>query len=174
MAATETISGVVIRVPLPAALDGIRRRHDTGAAAGVPAHITILFPFLPVAELTPILRRQLVAIAGTVAPFEVRFSAVGRFPGVVYLVPEPDAPFRRLTAEFATRFPAYPPYGGAFDEVVPHLTLAESDSAPLDSIAMAAARSLPFRRDVQAIELLIPDGGERWHRRWRIPLGIRP
>jgi 2'-5' RNA ligase len=174
VAATEPISGVVIRVPLPATLEGVRRQHDIAAASGAPAHVTILFPFLPVTQLAPSVRQELVRIAGTVLPFEVRFARVGRFPGVVYLVPQPAAPFRRLTEALAERFPAYPPYGGTYDEVVPHLTLTESDSAPLDAIADAARRSLPFTHCARAIELLTEDGSHRWRRHWRIPLGIRP
>ncbi|MDO8484342.1 MAG: 2'-5' RNA ligase family protein [Candidatus Limnocylindrales bacterium] len=174
MPTTEPISGVVVRVILPGALGRARRRHDVAAASGVPAHVTLLFPFLPVAQLEPHVRWELAEIAGGIAPFEVRFADVGRFPGVVYLRPEPAAPFARLTASIVAQFPDYPPYGGAYLEVVPHLTLAESGEAPLDAIAVAAKRSLPFTRHVSAIDLLTEDGAGRWHRHWRIPLGVRP
>jgi 2'-5' RNA ligase len=116
-------------------------------------------------------RRDLAAIASTVKPFDVTFAAVGQFPGAVYLIPEPSAPFAALTAAIATRFTGYPPYEGAFDEVIPHLTLVESTTAPLDEIAAAVARYLPFSRHVAAMEVLIEDGGERWRGHWRIALG---
>lgn len=174
MPTTDIVSGVVVRVTLPGALERVRRRHDVAAASGAPAHVTLLFPFLPVARLEPCVRRELAEIAGGVAPFEVRFAEVGRFPGVVYLAPDPAASFARLTASIVAQFPDYPLYGGAYPEVVPHLTLTESDEAPLDAIAVAAQRSLPFTRHVSAIELLTEDRGGRWHRLWRIPLGVRP
>ena len=59
---------------------------------------------------------------------------VGRFPTVVYLAPEPSEPFDRLTEAIDARFPDFPPYAGAFDGVIPHLTITESAAAPLDDI----------------------------------------
>ncbi len=94
--------------------------------------------------------------------------------GVAYLAPEPASAFTALTASIVARFPEYPPYGGAHAVVIPHLALAESAVAPLDSIDVIATRSLPFSRRISAIEVLAegPDG--RWHRHWRVPLGVRP
>lgn len=173
MPATDPITAVVVRVALPRGLERLRRRHDAAAAAGVPAHVTLLYPFLPVGDVGPATRRELVAIASRVAPFDARFATVGRFPGVVYLVPEPASPFAELTAAIWSRFGAYPPYGGAHDDIRPHLTLADTLDAPLDEIADEAANWLPFDRRVGTIELLAQEGGVRWHSRWRIPLGIR-
>ena len=49
----------------------------------------------------------------------------GSFPdGVLYLAPEPAEPFGALTEAFAAAWPEYPPYGGSFTDVVPHLTVA--------------------------------------------------
>ncbi len=165
---------MVVRITLPAGLERLRRRHDPAAAAGVPPHITLLFPFLPVSQLGPGVRRDLATIARGVAPFDVSFSGVGRFPDAVYLVPEPAGPFADLTTAIWARFGAYPPYGGAHAEVLPHLTLADSSTAPLDGIASQAARWLPFDRHVGALELLAQEGQTRWRSRWRIPLGVRP
>ena len=158
----EPVSGVVVRATIPAALDRIRRRDDRAAASGAPPHVTILFPFMPVARLRPGVRQALAEVAAGVDPFEVRFARVGRFPGAIYLVPEPSAPFAALTAAIVDCFPDYPPYEGAFDEVVPHLTLVESPTAPLDRIAGAAARHLPFDRPVTAIEVLVEETDGRW------------
>jgi 2'-5' RNA ligase len=173
MTTAEPTSGVVARVPLPGPLERIRHRHDLAAAAGAPAHVTLLFPFVPVDSLGQEVRRGLAEVAAGCEPFEVRFEAVGRFPGVVYLAPEPAAPFAALTAAIAERFPAYPPYGGAFDAVIPHLTLTESATAPLDDIALTAERHLPFAHRVASFDLLLqgPDG--RWQSHWRLPLGVR-
>ena len=78
-----------------------------------------------------------------------------------------------LNSYLATSFPDHPPYGGAFPEVVPHLTLAETDEVRLDAVADAARRGLPFSCHVSAIEVLVQRPGGPWRRRWRIPLGIR-
>lgn len=161
-------------VRLPDGLERLRRRHDPAAAAGLPAHLTLLYPFLPVTGLSPSARPALAAIAGAVEPFEVRFADVGRFPDDVYLAPEPSTPFVELTSAIAERFPGFPPYGGTHRDIVPHLTLADSAGAPLDAIAASARQFLPFARQVSTIEVLAQGRDGRWHRHWRLPLGVRP
>jgi 2'-5' RNA ligase len=181
MSATDPVTAVVVRVSLPEALANIRRRHDPASAIGIPAHVTLLFPFLPVAALTPAIRSDLAVIAGSVVAFDVRFAAVGRFPGTIYLAPEPPEPFKTITAAIVARFPDYPPYAGNHTEVVPHLTLTDTPGAPLDAVAGAARHHLPFSRRVSALELLMEDGTGHWACHWRIPLdakaaepGVRP
>ncbi|MFG3094110.1 2'-5' RNA ligase family protein [Streptomyces sp. NPDC048202] len=72
-------------------------------------------------------------VIGRHRPFEARFERCGRFPGILYLAPDPDAPFRRLTEAVAERWPETPPFGGQFDEIVPHLTIAQGqDDAVLE------------------------------------------
>ncbi len=171
MTTADPVSGVVIRVRLPSSLERLRRHEDFAASVGVPAHVTLLFPFVPAAALRPPVRRALAEIAATVEPFDVRFAAVGRFPGVVYLVPEPAGRFTALTEAITTHFPGYQPYDGAFEEVIPHLTLVESATAPLDQIAAAAQRHLPFTCRVAVMELLVEGPDERWRGHWRIPFG---
>ncbi len=173
MASTDPASAVVARVPVPRALESLRASWDWGASVGVPAHVTVLFPFLPADQLRPEVRRELAALAAAHPPFEVRFERAGRFPGVVYIAPEPATPFARLTEAVVAAYPEFPPYGGAYDVVIPHLTIAESDEAPLDEIATAATNVLPFRRRVSALEVLVEGGEGRWHTRWRLPLGVR-
>ena len=173
MTDADPVSGVVIRVRLPAALQRIRLADDSAARMGVPPHVTLLFPFMPGAALTPPVRRALAAIAASVDPFDVRFGAVGRFPGIVYLVPEPARRFASLTDAIAARFPAFQPYEGAFEEVIPHLTLVESATVPLDQIADAARQHLPFAHRVSVMEVLVEGPDARWRGHWRIPLGHR-
>ncbi len=173
MAVTEPASAVVARVPLPPALARLRSRWDRAAGLGVPAHVTILFPFLTPSALDPSVRRTLAAIASAVEPFDVRFARVERFPNVVYLAPEPADPFSGLIAAVAARFPDHPPYEGAFEVVIPHLTITEADDAPLDEIEPLAAGPLPFTCRIAALEVIVEGADGRWRSRWRIPLGIR-
>ena len=166
-------SAVVVRLPIPPALEHIRRRHDPVAGVGIPAHVTILYPFVDRTSST----------AGSVAssprsphgtsPSRSVSSGSGCGPGVAYLAPEPARPFARLIEDLVGAFPDHPPYGGAFDEVIPHLTITESADAPLEEIAAAAAGSLPFERPVTRLDVLVENGIGRWHSRWRIPLGER-
>ena len=170
----DPISAVVVRVSLPDALERLRRRHVSGAAQGVPAHVTLLVPFMPAGLLATSVRGVLGEIARQSEPFEVCFAGVGRFPGIVYLEPEPAAPFAALTTAIAERFPDFQPYGGKYRVVIPHLTVAEGDDRSLGRRVAEAAASPAFTRPVDAIEVLAqrPDG--RWHQRWRIPIGFRP
>jgi hypothetical protein len=53
--------------------------------------------------------RQLVAHHPS---FTVTFADCGQFPDVLFLVPDPDDPFRALTTDLFRRWPDIPPYGG--------------------------------------------------------------
>src|SRR5262245_15434117 len=162
-------SAIVVRIRVPAAIDRLRRAYDRSAALGVPAHVTILYPFLARSELAPDVRERVAEIAGEFRAFDVAFESVGRWPGVVYLEPRPSSRFAALIDRCAAAFPEHPPYAGAFDEVIPHLTVVESDDAPLDEIAAGARRALPFQVPAAALEVLVNGDGDRWRSRWRLP-----
>ena len=165
-------SGVIVRIRLPEPLEELRLRHDPMAPAGVPAHVTLLFPFLATDDLTPAVRRRLAATAAGVRPFGVRFERTGRFPGVVWLAPEPAQPFIDLTERIVAAFPDHPPYGGAHEEMVPHLTIALLPDTDMDRLDRRITRAgVAFRRRVEAMEVIAEDGTGRWHARWRLPLG---
>ena len=113
---TEPFSALVVPVPAAAWIVGDR--------ASVPAHVTHLGPFLPRVELTEGLLAELGSFFADVVPFSFDLDEVCVFPsGVVYLAPQPPAPFRQLTVELARRYPDHPPYEGQFSDVVPHVTV---------------------------------------------------
>jgi 2'-5' RNA ligase len=169
---SERESAIVIRIRVPAAIERLRRAHDRSARLGVPAHVTILYPFMAASELTTSVRRQVAAIAGEFRAFEVTFASAARWPGVVYLEPQPSSRFAALIDRFAAAFPEYPPYAGTIGEVIPHLTVVESRTAPLDEALRAAGQALPFQASANALEVLVEGDDGRWHRRWR--LAFRP
>jgi 2'-5' RNA ligase len=171
MPPTEPESAVVVRIPVPRALDRVRARWDRAAARGVPAHVTVVYPFVPGTRLDANVRRELAAIAAAHEPFDVEFARIERFPGVVWAAPEPADAFIALTRAIVARFPDYPPYGGEHDVLIPHLTIVEADDAPLDDIATGSAAALPFRHRVTALDVLIESDEVRWRHRWRIRLG---
>lgn len=158
-------------MPVPEAeraVDSWRRRQDPARAAGVPAHITILYPFLDPDALTEDVLGELRSLFAAVEPFEFALVSVGDFPGVVYLRPDPDEPFVRLTAAVATLWPDLPPYGGAFERTVPHLTVAH-DAATPDAVTASLAASLPLSARGREVWLMVSKGG-RWKRKYRFPL----
>lgn len=89
-------------------------------------------------------------LSGTHA-FDFELSAIGHFHGdLSYLAPSPAEPFKRLTALFAEAFPQWPPYGGMYDEVTPHLSIGHELSATeLDEIRGL----LPIRATASEITL---------------------
>jgi 2'-5' RNA ligase len=146
-------------------------RYDEAAWYGVPPHVTVLFPFLRIEDVDSRVIEALNAIARAEPRFVVEFGSCARFPGVLYLRPDPEAPFRRLTAAVATRWPQAPPYGGQFDDVVPHLTIVHAvDPARFDEIEADVDTRLPLRTEVTEVQLLAFDG-QSWTPQRRLPLG---
>jgi 2'-5' RNA ligase len=164
-----TESALVVLAPQAEPLVRANRdQFDSSAAVGVPAHLTVLYPFIPPPALDPTVNAQLAALFAGQAPFDYALTELRRFPGVLYLAPEPDAPFRTLTQSVAEAFPGYPPYGGKYADVVPHLTLADlPDAQRLDQIAAdfsaLSAPRLPLRLRAEAVVLMDDDAGA-----WRV------
>ncbi|MEU4091531.1 2'-5' RNA ligase family protein [Streptomyces sp. NPDC026673] len=165
-------TGLIVRIPeAEPAVRRWRERLDPSAQAGVPAHVTVLFPFLDESRMEALVHSALADVLGGHQAFDLRFERCGRFPEVLYLVPEPDAPLRRLTEAIADRWPEVPPYGGRFAEVVPHLTIAQSpEDAVLAEIEADLSAMLPFTSHVASVELIVYDGVE-WRERASFALG---
>ena len=165
-------SGVIVRIRLPPELEELRQHHDPMAPFGVPAHVTLLYPFLPSAELTPAVRRRIARLTRDVRPFDVRFERTGRFPGAVWLAPGPAEPIRGPDRAPRRRVPGVTrPTRARTTRSSPTSRLG---SAPRASSAGSHGRPAPcppFRERVRAIEVIAESGTDRWHRRWRIPLG---
>ena len=134
-------SAFIVRVPEAEPWIGaLRERFDPSAAQGVPAHITVLYPFMPPGLVTEQVLSEIRQALHQAKPFDFQLSQVGRFPVTTYLAPDPAAPFVSLTRRLVRRFPAYPPYGGEHQGVVPHLTVAHG-SVEEASLAEAELRA---------------------------------
>ena len=158
-------SGLIVTVPqAEPAVSAWRSQLDPRAALGVPAHLTVLFPFVPPAGIDEATRTTLRELLSSVTTFDFSLVATRWFADtVVWLAPDPDAPFRVLTQAVADAFPAYPPYGGQFPDPVPHLTIA--DRGPPEAMHAAEQqlqRALPIRSIAGSVTLLteLPTG--RW------------
>lgn len=165
---TAAESGLVVPVPeAEAAVGPIREAWDRSAAVGVPAHITLLYPFFPPAEIDDGLVARVADALGGHPPFEFELRATARFPGVLYLVPHPAAPFTALTLALAAAFPAFPPYRGVHAEVVPHLTVADRPGAPVDRLEDDVAGSLPIAARAREVHLVACGDDGIW-RTWAV------
>jgi 2'-5' RNA ligase len=155
----------IVRVPEAEALVGeLRRRFDPSALRGVPAHITVLVPFMPPQQLTDPVLSDISEILGAHRPFGFRLTRIGRFPVTVYLSPEPEDPFVQLTHSLVARFPAYPPYGGVHAGVVPHLTVAQGDASAADVVERELSQALesngPVASTCHSVALLENSSGD--------------
>lgn len=141
-----------------------RQRFDPSARRNVPAHVTILYPFLPLDQIDEEVRQQLRDIASTVPAFHFRLRDIRRFPLSLNLAPDPDAPFAALTSAVYRAFPDYPPFAGKFDVVVPHITIAHGDEALLCEIDVELRIALPPAGVPARCEemVLIENSSGRW------------
>jgi 2'-5' RNA ligase len=139
-------------VPVPAAEPSVgqhRARLDEAARDGVPAHITVLYPFLSPAGIDEALLASLSTLFARHAVFEFTLDKVGWFgEEVVWLGPRDATPFSALTRLVFSEFPSCPPYGGRHAEVIPHLTIGHVGGP---RALRAAAESVRPRLPIEAV-----------------------
>lgn len=152
-------------LPVPdaeAAVGTWRKRFDPSASQGMPAHITVLFPFLSIERIGGEGVHTLRRLFAATPALSLRLSQFGSFPHVLFLRPEPATPLVGLTRRVVERWPQAPPYAGAFAEVVPHLTVAmDVDDAAAVHIRAEIERALPIDTVVSEAWLMAYTGG-RW------------
>lgn len=145
------ITALVVKVPEAEAMVGaLRARFDATAQLGVPAHITILFPFMPPDAVTPAVLQRVQAALDCVPAFAYALASVGRFDETAFLAPTPPEPFIRLTAAVAAQFPEFPPYGGRHQGMVPHLTVAHGSACDAALAATDLQAQLPAGAGIRA------------------------
>jgi 2'-5' RNA ligase len=163
-------SALVILIPQVEGIVGRwRERHDPSAAEGMPAHITVLYPFLPESEIDPGARAALSDFSRGHRGFRIVFRNLGRFPKVLWVDPaSPEC--TSLLTDARQRWPQCLPYGKADTPVVPHLTVADGASADVEAAAEHFVQSrLPLTVGVDAFSLMIFDGSS-WSERDRFTL----
>jgi hypothetical protein len=105
--------------------------------------------------------------------FDFALTEVRQFgDGVIYLAPEPVAPFISITEALAARWPDHPPYGGAFDDVVPHLSVAVRNPASAAALEADLNGGLPLRTRADAVWLMEGQPEDRWAIRAVFPLSV--
>jgi 2'-5' RNA ligase len=164
-------SAVIIPVPAAEALVGdLRRELDPSARRGIPAHITLIVPFVAAPVPSGVVR-ELTAMFGAVAPFELQFRSIGRFARTLFLTPSPADEIVSLIEALVRRWPEHPPYGGIHDTLVPHLTVADDqDAALFDALVAKLTPGLPLITTITEAWLIESDEHGFWHR--RVTLGL--
>jgi hypothetical protein len=180
---TALIAPVAEAEPLVGAF---RERLDPAAGWGIPPHVTVLYPFVPPAEVRPRVHASVAAAIGGIPAFVCRFARTNWFGDeVLWLAPEPAEPFRLLTDAVWSAFPGHPPYGGAHPDVVPHLTVGQrpaagaagqrpaagaigqrpaADAPALRDAERAIRDALPFTAGIERVLLVAgSDAAHSWH-----------
>lgn len=137
------LSGLVLAVPvLQDFVDRHRHPADQSGGLGVPAHVTALYPWVR-QPLTDDVLDECARLVQDFGPISMSFRRVATFPvGVVYLVPEPDARLRALTALLVQAYPDCVPYDGEHPDPKPHLTVTTGPPEDLTEVAARAAAAL--------------------------------
>lgn len=139
----------------------------------MPAHITLLYPFVPPAEISEAAITRVSTFAAAQSAFAYRLSSTARFSDVLYLVPDPARPFVNLVKTLVQRFPDYLPYRGQFTAIVPHLTVASGEELPLNEIDAELCSDPNFKSGVSAFcatLALVENTSGLWRERARFPL----
>ena len=157
-----------------AAVAALRLQLDPAAAWGVPAHVTVLYPFLPPDEIDGRALAGVASAVGTVPAFDVRFERTAWFGDeVLWLAPEPGEPLRELTTQVWQRFPGCAPYEGAHPELIPHLTVGDhAATTALREADLTVSAALPIHARVTQARLICgsPEPNS-WRTMTEFPLG---
>ena len=153
-------------------VESFRQLYDPSAAAGVPPHVTVMYPFLEPSRLTPNVFAQLDRLVMDQQEFKYSLVDVREFEGgVLYLAPEPVDLFMALTESVGHAF-ELAPYGGAHATVVPHLTVAQTATdVELVRIAAVLKRALPREALGAEVWLMVGSNETGWRKYRAIPLG---
>ena len=172
---SATHSAVIVTVPsAEEAVWQHRARFDKAAGWGVPAHVTVLYPFVPPADIDDHVIERLATAIGSVPRFRATCETTGWFGAdVLWLDPQPADLFRALTTAVVAAFPPYLPYGGEHDGVVPHLTVGHDvELARLREAEEQVLRHLPISMDVDAASLWCgAEAAGSWQQVAALPLG---
>lgn len=177
-------TGTAVIVALPAAepVVGVhRQRLDSSAPWGIPAHITVLYPFLAPEAVDDAVVAALAEAVRSVPAFDCRLVDTAWFDrDVLWLRPDPAEPFRRLTGAVWRAFPDSPPYAGEHDGDTPHLTVGERavavaqglDDGCLQRAEAQVRAGLPLHQRVDHALLVAGSPAPRaWRTLHRLPLG---
>ena len=160
-------SGLVVEVPeAEPAVGALRLQLDPQARLGVPAHITVLYPFAAPSRIDHATLDRIAGAMRDVHVFDYRLIGTDWFGAdVVWLAPDDKTPFRALTSLLSDEFPEYPPFGGQFSEVVPHLTIGDHGSlSELRAAEQSVQEHLPISATARQVSLFAEQDSGRWAR----------
>lgn len=146
-----------------------RHKHDPSSRRGLGAHITLLYPFLPINS------RELDAVAASVPRFHYTLDRIERFPSTIFLGPTPLEPFQRLFEILVKAFPDFAQGHPQHPRFVPHTSVARfvrgnRALAIVQELEIALQESGPIQCHARELVVLRRDEGP-WEVTRRCALG---
>ncbi|MGH3887194.1 MAG: 2'-5' RNA ligase family protein [Pseudonocardiaceae bacterium] len=158
---------------MPAAdglLASVGARYPGTVREGVPAHVSLLYPFVTAAELDEGVISALGELFAEQVPMPVEFVKCYRRDGFVALRPEPIEGLTGLLGEARRRWPEVVPYEGLYGDVEPHVTVAlRASEETAVTIEQEVTAELPISADLREAWLVAFEG--RWSLRGRFEFG---
>jgi hypothetical protein len=169
--ATQGQTGLVIPVPgADALLGSVGARYPGTVRAGLPAHVSLLYPFVVVAELDERVTTALHELFVEQVSIPVDFVECYRRGGFVALRPDPSDGLTELLSKTHRRWPDVVPYAGVYRDLEPHLTVAMGCSEQMAMrIEQEVTAELPICAELREAWLLAFEG--QWKLRDRFEFG---
>lgn len=138
-----------------------RDQLDPWARQGIPAHVTVAAPFLPLSRITEAVIQHLEAAAGARERPVIVFDRVAHLPGAVSLLPADEGALTALTSDLIG---AWPDVGARLRSGAGrpyHLTVACTDDPWLfGQIATGLRSLLPIRVELTVVTVVAHDAKE--------------
>jgi hypothetical protein len=150
-------SGLMVEIPeAEPAVARHREQLDASARLGIPAHITVLSPFMAPRAIGPAALTSLEHLFAAVSRFRFQLDRTAWFGDeVLWLAPRDPGPFRALTRAVVHAFPAFLPYEGQFGDSAPHLTVGHGHSlTDLRAAEVSVQAHLPIDAQAAAVTLV--------------------
>lgn len=138
---------------------------------GVPAHVSVQYPFLAASDLDDGVVGALSSLFAVQRPLRVTFADCRRIGGFVFLRPDPVDELATLTAQVRQRWPAVARPDGLDGEVGPHLTVAmRASEEDAETIERQVITALPISTELREVWLVAFE--DRWVLRSRFEFGV--
>lgn len=151
-------------------LDAAWRVDPALVRQGVPAHVSLLYPFVPESALTGQDEKGVRSLAASFPAADLLLEEVVTESGFVAVtVPE----LQPIVDAFRTQWPGLRPYRGRFGErPAAHVTVAMGADDPTAAarVRTAVGSLLPLRTRAAAVQLVVLTE-EGWQPRLTAPLG---
>jgi 2'-5' RNA ligase len=128
---------------------------------------------MPPENITASVVQRIESVLREVQGFEFSLAKVARFPATAYLEPEPASPFIALTESLTREFPQFPPFGGEFPNIVPHLTVAHGSVTEAGATESELVSSLALHGPITSIcssLVLMENSSGTWRQMHVFPL----